>query len=91
LGVLGGKAGGWTRYPQYVYNCFSMERDILNSLENINKKYGAVLKRLGEVTDTAKGEVKKEEFIILLEEADNDIENGNFLTEEEMDKKLDLL
>jgi len=30
-------------------------------------------------------------LINLLEEADNDIENGNFLTEEEMDKKLDLL
>ena len=30
-------------------------------------------------------------LISLLEEADNDIENGNFLTEEEMDKKLDLL
>jgi len=27
----------------------------------------------------------------LLEEADNEIESGNFLTEEEMDKKLDLL
>ena len=30
-------------------------------------------------------------LIDLLEEADNDIEAGNFLTEEEMDKKLDLL
>jgi hypothetical protein len=30
-------------------------------------------------------------LINLLEEADNDIENDNFLTEEEMDKKLDLL
>ena len=30
-------------------------------------------------------------LISLLEEADNDIENGNFLTEEEMNKKLDLL
>ena len=30
-------------------------------------------------------------LINLLEEADNDIENGNFLTEEEMDKKLELL
>ena len=30
-------------------------------------------------------------LINLLEEADMDIENGNFLTEEEMDKKLDLL
>jgi len=30
-------------------------------------------------------------LINLLEEADNDIENGNFLTEEEMNKKLDLL
>jgi hypothetical protein len=30
-------------------------------------------------------------LINLLEEADNDIENGNFLTEEEMDKKLDLI
>jgi len=30
-------------------------------------------------------------LINLLQEADNDIENGNFLTEEEMDKKLDLL
>ena len=30
-------------------------------------------------------------LINLLEEADNDIESGNFLTEEEMNKKLDLL
>ena len=30
-------------------------------------------------------------LINLLEEADNDIENGNFLTEEEMDKKLELI
>ena len=30
-------------------------------------------------------------LINLLEEADNDIENGNFMTEEEMDKKLELL
>ena len=30
-------------------------------------------------------------LINLLEEADNDIENGNFLTEEEMDEKLALL
>jgi len=27
----------------------------------------------------------------LLEEADNDVENGNFLTEEEMDKEIDLM
>ena len=31
------------------------------------------------------------DLINLLEEADKDIENGNYLTEEEMDKKLDLL
>jgi len=30
-------------------------------------------------------------LVNLLEEADNDIENGNYLTEEEMDKKIDLL
>jgi len=30
-------------------------------------------------------------LINLLKEADNDIENGNFLTEEEMDEELDLL
>jgi hypothetical protein len=30
-------------------------------------------------------------LINLLEEADDDIENGNFLTEEEMDRRLDLL
>ena len=30
-------------------------------------------------------------LINLLEETDNDMENGNFLTEEEMDKKLDSL
>ena len=30
-------------------------------------------------------------LVNLLEEADKDIENGNFLTEEEMDNKLDLL
>jgi prevent-host-death family protein len=27
----------------------------------------------------------------LLEEADNDVENGNFLTEEEMDREMDLM
>ena len=31
--------------PQTVY---TQEKDILHSLEKINKKYGAVLKRLGE-------------------------------------------
>jgi antitoxin component of MazEF toxin-antitoxin module len=31
--------------PQTEYN---QEKDILSSLEKINKKYGAVLKRLGE-------------------------------------------
>ena len=31
--------------PQTEY---TQEKDILNSLERINKKYGAVLKRLGE-------------------------------------------
>ena len=31
--------------PQTEYN---QEKDILSSLERINKKYGAVLKRLGE-------------------------------------------
>jgi len=31
--------------PQTEY---TQERDILNSLEKINKKYGSVLKRLGE-------------------------------------------
>jgi hypothetical protein len=30
-------------------------------------------------------------LVNLLEAADNDIENGNYFTEEEMDKKLDLL
>jgi PHD/YefM family antitoxin component YafN of YafNO toxin-antitoxin module len=30
-------------------------------------------------------------LINLLEEADSDIENGNFLTEEEMNRRLDLL
>jgi prevent-host-death family protein len=30
-------------------------------------------------------------LIKLLEEADNDIDNGNYLTEEEMDRELDLL
>jgi PHD/YefM family antitoxin component YafN of YafNO toxin-antitoxin module len=31
------------------------------------------------------------ELIKLLEEADNEIENGNFISEEEMDRRLDLL
>jgi hypothetical protein len=30
-------------------------------------------------------------LIDLLEEADNDVENGNFLTEEEMEKEMDLM
>jgi antitoxin component of MazEF toxin-antitoxin module len=29
-------------------NEYTQEKDIINSLEKINKKYGAVLKRLGE-------------------------------------------
>ena len=33
----------------------------------------------------------KQQLYNLLEEADNDIENGNFLTEEEMDKEIDLI
>jgi len=33
----------------------------------------------------------KQQLHNLLEEADNDIENGNFLTEEEMDKEIDLM
>jgi len=33
----------------------------------------------------------KQQLYNLLEEADNDIENGNFLTEEEMDKEIDLM
>jgi len=30
-------------------------------------------------------------LINMLEEADNDVENGNYLTEEEMKKELDLM
>jgi prevent-host-death family protein len=30
-------------------------------------------------------------LVDLLEEADNDVENGNFLTEEEMDREMDLM
>ena len=33
----------------------------------------------------------KQRLYNLLEEADNDVENGNFLTEEEMDKEIDLM
>jgi len=33
----------------------------------------------------------KQQLYNLLAEADNDIENGNFLTEEEMDKEIDLM
>jgi len=33
----------------------------------------------------------KQRLYRLLEEADNDVENGNFLTEEEMDKEIDLM
>jgi len=33
----------------------------------------------------------KQRLYHLLEEADSDIENGNFLTEEEMDKEIDLI
>jgi PHD/YefM family antitoxin component YafN of YafNO toxin-antitoxin module len=33
----------------------------------------------------------KQRLYKLLEEADNDVENGNFLTEEEMDKETDLM
>jgi hypothetical protein len=37
-----------------------------------------------EITDIQK-------LINLLEEADNDVKNGNFLSEEEMDREMDLL
>jgi PHD/YefM family antitoxin component YafN of YafNO toxin-antitoxin module len=33
----------------------------------------------------------KQRLYRLLEEADNDVENGNFLTEEEMDKEIELM
>jgi len=33
----------------------------------------------------------KQRLYNLLEEADNDVENGNFLTEEEMDKEIELM
>jgi PHD/YefM family antitoxin component YafN of YafNO toxin-antitoxin module len=33
----------------------------------------------------------KQRLYNLLEEAENDIKNGNFLTEEEMDKEIDLM
>jgi prevent-host-death family protein len=33
----------------------------------------------------------KQRLYSLLEEADNDVENGNFLTEEEMEKEMDLM
>ncbi|GBU27197.1 hypothetical protein R84B8_00723 [Treponema sp. R8-4-B8] len=33
----------------------------------------------------------KQRLYNLLEEADNDVENGNFLTEEEMEKEIDLM
>jgi len=33
----------------------------------------------------------KQQLYNLLEEADNDVENGNFLTEEEMEKEIDLM
>ena len=33
----------------------------------------------------------KQQLYNLLEEADNDVENGNFFTEEEMDKEIDLM
>ena len=33
----------------------------------------------------------KQRLYRLLEEADNDVENGNYLTEEEMDKEIDLM
>ena len=56
-----------------------------------------IITRNGE-SDTAVMSIKTYEeitgirnLINLLEEADNDIENGNFITEEEMDRRLDLL
>ena len=33
----------------------------------------------------------KQRLYNLLEEADNDVEKGNFLTEEEMDKEIELM
>jgi len=33
----------------------------------------------------------KQRLYNLLEEAENDVKNGNFLTEEEMDKEIDLM
>jgi hypothetical protein len=34
---------------------------------------------------------EKQRLYNLLEEADNDVESGNFLTEEEMEKEIDLM
>jgi len=33
----------------------------------------------------------KQQLYNLLDEADNDVENGNFLTEKEMEKEIDLM
>jgi len=41
--------------------------------------------------DTYETITGKQQLYNLLEEADNDIENGNFLTEEEMEKETDLM
>ena len=35
--------------------------------------------------------IGKQQLYNLLEEADNDVKNGNFLTEEEMEKEMDLM
>jgi hypothetical protein len=42
-------------------------------------------------TETYETITRKQQLCNLLEEADNDIENGNFLTEEEMEKEIDLM
>jgi len=42
-------------------------------------------------TETCEAITGKQQLYNLLEEADNDIENGNFLTEEEMKKETDLM
>jgi len=41
--------------------------------------------------DTYEAISEKQRLYNLLEEADNDVENGNFLTEEEKEKEIDLM
>ena len=70
---------------RYVGTC--LENNVVSQGETIEE----TMKNLKEAISLYYENEDKSNLMILLEEADNDIEIGNYFTEEEMNRKLDLL